>query len=98
MPPDRHPEPGFRWARAIKLRVRLTRDDHATLIIYQARARGALVQGNIKPGRHRRHFHCKSIERAWPTMSLLANQGAKFRLDSAVSSFSTRNASRFSAT
>ena len=29
MPPDRHPEPGFRWARSTPRWVHLTRDDHA---------------------------------------------------------------------
>ena len=29
VPPDRHPEPGFRWARSTGRWVHLTRDDHA---------------------------------------------------------------------
>ena len=41
---------GFRWARAARRWVHLTRDDHAHQAMYQARAQGALVQGNIKPG------------------------------------------------
>jgi hypothetical protein len=56
--PDRHPEPGFRWARAARHWVHLTRDDHACQAIYQARALRALVQGNIKPSEHRRRLHC----------------------------------------
>ena len=39
---------GFRWARATRHWVHLTRDDHASLAMYQARAQRALVQGNIK--------------------------------------------------
>lgn len=46
--PDSHPEPGFRWARAARLRVHLTRDDHTRRAIYQARLRRALEQGHIK--------------------------------------------------
>ena len=61
MPLDRHPEPGFRWARAVRFRARLTRDDHAYLTIYQARARGALVQGNIEPSAHRRLSNCRLL-------------------------------------
>ena len=52
MPPDRHPEPGFRWARSTGHWVHLTRDDHAWSVMFQARAQRALVQGNIKPGEH----------------------------------------------
>ena len=37
-PPDRHPEPGFRWARSDWRWVRLTRDDHARQTMFQARA------------------------------------------------------------
>src|ERR1700761_3294303 len=47
--PNPHPEPGFRWARAARLRVHLTRDDHTCQAIYQALLRRALVQGNIEP-------------------------------------------------
>ena len=64
VPPDRHPEPGFRWARAVKLWVRLTRDDHASLTIYQARAQRALVQGNIKPDAYRRQNYCRPLRPA----------------------------------
>ena len=38
VPLDRHPEPGFRWARAAWLWARLTRDGRANREIYQARA------------------------------------------------------------
>ena len=55
VPPDRHPEPGFRWARSTWCWVHLTRDDHAHQGMFQARALRALVQGNIKPGTHCRH-------------------------------------------
>src|SRR5256885_10744594 len=48
-PPGRHPEPGFRGARAARRWVHLTRDDHARMAMYQARAHRALVQGTIKP-------------------------------------------------
>jgi hypothetical protein len=61
VPLDRHPEPGFRWARAVWFRVRLTRDDHACQTIYQARALRALVQGNIKPNAHRRRVYCRLL-------------------------------------
>ena len=42
---NRHPEPGFRWARSASLWVHLTRDDHASKTIFQARALKALVLG-----------------------------------------------------
>ena len=38
VPPDRHPEPGFRWARSAWRWVHLTRDDHARQAMFQARA------------------------------------------------------------
>ena len=43
---NRHPEPGFRWARSASLWVHLTRDDHASEEMFQARALKALVLGN----------------------------------------------------
>ena len=43
---NRHPEPGFRWARSASLWVHLTRDDHASKTMFQARALKALVLGN----------------------------------------------------
>jgi hypothetical protein len=46
MLPNRHPEPGFRWARSASLWVHLTRDDHASEEMFQARATRALVLGN----------------------------------------------------
>ncbi len=46
MLPNRHPEPGFRWARSASLWVHLTRDDHASEEMFQARALKALVLGN----------------------------------------------------
>jgi hypothetical protein len=41
-----------------QLWVHLTRDDHASKAMFQARALRALVQGNIKPGTHRRRKDC----------------------------------------
>jgi hypothetical protein len=46
VPPSRHPEPGFRWARSASLWVHLTRDDHASKTMFHARALKALVLGN----------------------------------------------------
>ena len=78
VPLDRHPEPGFRWARAVLLRARLTRDDHTCKTMYQARALGALVQGNIKPNAHRRRLDCRPLVPA-PDSTFDQVWGAKTR-------------------
>ena len=59
-----------------QLWVHLTRDDHASKAMFQARALRALVQGNIKPGMHRRRHDCSP--HAPPLHGSLPPQGANF--------------------
>jgi hypothetical protein len=59
-----------------QLWVHLTRDDHASKAMFQARALRALVQGNIKPGTHRRQKDCSP--HASPLRGSLPPQGANF--------------------
>ena len=62
VPPDRHPEPGFRWARAAPASGSSdARRSHQPGNV-PSPALGALVQGNIQPDEHRRHLHC-NVER-----------------------------------
>lgn len=60
MPPSRHPEPGFRGARAAWRWVHLTRDDRAHQAMYQAQALESIGSKKYKAQQHRRRLHCRS--------------------------------------
>jgi hypothetical protein len=64
VPPDRHPEPGFRWARSARHWVHLTRDDHARLAILPSP--GSMSIGSRKyKARHalQTRGHCRGMNR-----------------------------------
>jgi hypothetical protein len=59
MPPDRHPEPGFRWARSAWSWDHLTRDVHAPQEMFHARAQMSIGSRKLQPSMHRRQPHSR---------------------------------------